>query len=100
MERVNFSYRVFDNCLEIIPDDDIKDNSLYVLTIKDLRSEDQTKVLDKKKFEITTEMKPSYCSIDAIKALVYDFDIPESTILYQIRQASKSADFINGGPVQ
>ena len=45
-------------------------------------------------------MKPSYCSIDAIKALVYDFDIPESTILYQIRQASKEADFINGGPVQ
>lgn len=100
MERINFSYRVFDNCLEIIPDDGIKDNSLYVLTIKDLRSEDQTKVLDKKKFEITTEMKPSYCSIDAIKALVYDFDIPESTILYQIRQASKEADFINGGPVQ
>lgn len=100
MERVNFSYRVYDNCLEIIPDDGVKDNSQYNLTIKNLKSLDKKQVLDKKKFEITTAMKPAYCSIEAIKALVYDFAIPESTILYQIRQASKEADFINGGPVK
>ena len=94
MERVKFTYRVFDNCLEITPLDKVHDNSIYTLTLKNIRSENRKKVLDKAVLEITTAMKPSYCSVDSIKTLVDVFDIPESTILYQIRQASKEADFI------
>lgn len=94
MERVNFSYRVFDNCLEIIPDEGIKNNSVYKLTLRDIRSAEGHKVLDKKTFEITTAMTPAYCSVDAIRTLVDVFDVSESTILFQIRQASKEADFI------
>ena len=94
MERVNFSYRVFDNCLEIIPDGGIKNNSIYKLTLKNIRSAEGHKVLDKQSLEITTAMTPAYCSVDAIRTLVDVFDISESTILFQIRQASKEADFI------
>ena len=94
MERVKFTYRVFDNCLEITPVDKIYDNSVYKLTLKNIKSVNKNKILDKAVLEITTAMKPAYCNVNSIKTLVDVFDVPESSILYQIRQASREADFI------
>lgn len=94
MEKVDISYRVFDNCLEIIPKNGVQDNSIYKLTLKNIKSKEHHKVLNKKILEITTAMTPSYCSVESIKTLVDVFDISESTLFYMIRQASKEADFI------
>lgn len=99
METVDFSYRVFDNCLEIIPDEGIEDNATYTIRLKGIRSINHDKVLEKAEIKITTAMTPSYCKLDAVKVLVDIFNISEADILYLIRQASKEADFINGGPV-
>ena len=99
MQTVSFTYRIFDNCLEIIPDELIKDNAIYTVRIRNLKSKDGTKELPDAKYEITTKMSPMYCSVDDIKTLVDVFDIPESTILMMIRRAGKEADFINGKPV-
>lgn len=99
MQTVPFTYRIFDNCLEIIPDEPIKDNAIYTVRIRNLRSKDKTRELPDAKYEVTTAMSPMYCKVDDIKTLVDVFDIPESTILMMIRRASKEADFINGKPV-
>lgn len=99
MESVKFTYRVYDNILEITPVDGVQDNSIYTFRIKNLKSINHDKVLDSASIDINTAMIPCYCSIDSIKALVDVFDIPESTIFYFIRSASREADFINGKPV-
>lgn len=99
MQTVSFTYRIFDNCLEIIPDEPVKDNAVYTVRLRNLKSKDGKEELPSAKYEITTAMTPMYCSVDEIKTLVDVFDIPESTILMMIRRASKEADFINGEPV-
>ena len=77
MQTVSFTYRIFDNCLEIIPDELIKDNAIYTVRIRNLKSKDGTKELPDAKYEITTKMSPMYCSVDDIKTLVDVFDIPD-----------------------
>lgn len=99
MENVKFKYRVYDNFLEIIPDDGIKDNSNYTIKIKKIASADRKSKAKNINFNITTAMTPCYCTVDSVKVLVDVFEIPESVILYMIRQASKQADFINGEPI-
>lgn len=99
MKTVSFTYRVFDNCLEIIPDEPIEDNAIYEVRLKNIASKDGKREYPNQKFEITTAMTPMYCSVDEIKMLVDVFDIPESIILMMIRNASREADFINGKPV-
>lgn len=99
MKRVNFTYRVFDNCIEIIPESPIEDNSIYDIRFNGIKSMDG-KILQNQQFKITTKMTPCYCSIDAVKILCEDFELPDSDILFFIRQASREADYINKGPVQ
>lgn len=99
MKTVSFTYRVFDNCLEIIPDEPIEDNAIYEVRLKNIASKDGKREYPNQKFEITTAMTPMYCSVDEIKMLVDVFDIPESIILMMIRNASREADFINGKPI-
>lgn len=99
METIDFSYRVFDNCLEIIPDEPIEDNATYTIKLKNIKSINHNKFLDKAEVQVTTAMTPSYCTVDAVKVLVDIFNISEADILYMIRQASREADFINGAPV-
>ena len=96
-KKIDFTYRVFDNCLEIIPKEEILDNSIYDLRIKNIKSLDG-KVLEDYSAKITTKLTPCYCLIDAVKILLNDFEIPDSEILFFIRQASKQAEYINGGP--
>ncbi len=99
MKRVNFTYRVFDNCIEIIPESPIEDNSIYDIRFNGIKSMDG-KILQNQQFKIATKMTPCYCSIDAVKILCEDFELPDSDILFFIRQASREADYINKGPVQ
>ena len=99
MEKVKFTYRAYDNILEIIPEDGIKDNSIYSLIFFGIKSEDHQYEIPKQTLEFTTAMKPCYCKLEDVKALIDVFEIPDSTIFYLIRQASKQADYINRGPI-
>ena len=99
MENVKFRYRVYDNFLEIIPEDGVKDNSIYTIKIKKISSQDRKSISHNISHEMTTAMRPFYCKVEAVRILIDAFEIPESTIIYMIHKASKQADFINGGPV-
>lgn len=99
MESVKFTYRIYDNFLEITPVDGIEDNAVYDITIKNLKSEDHHLEAENIKKKITTAMTPCYCSINDVKVMVDILNIPDSTILYLIRDASRQADFINGAPI-
>lgn len=94
MEKVNFTIKVFDNFLEIIPNDGVKDNSIYEIKFKHLIEENGTKELNNQSVKICTQMTPCYSSINAIRALLGDIDIDDETILYHIREASNFADYI------
>lgn len=94
MEKVDFTIKVYDNYLEIIPIDGVLDNSLYEIHFKDLHEENGHKVLDKLDVKICTAMTPCYSSISAIRNLLGDIEIPDETILFHIREASKYADYI------
>ena len=94
MERVKCSFRVFDNYLEIIPQDGMKDNSIYEIKIKGLKQEMGHKTLDKLNLKFCTKLKPAYTTIPAVQSLIENCNIEEHTILYHIREASKYADYI------
>lgn len=99
MESVKFTYRIYDNFIEITPIDGIEDNAIYDITIKNLKSHDHTREVESVKKKITTAMTPCYCDINDVKVMVDVLNIPDSTILYLIRDASRQADFINGAPI-
>lgn len=98
MEIIQADTRIIDNILEInIDEEKALDNSQYEIRIKGLRSKDGKAFLDGYKTKVVTELTPSYCKISDVAVLVDIFNIPESTILYYIREASKYVDYILGG---
>lgn len=100
MQNVKFDYKVYDNCIEIIPYDGIEDNCMYEIKIKKAKSSNGAKVLRNYKYEVTTAMTPCYCTVNAVQVALADLDIPMKDILFYIREASRSADHINGEPVK
>lgn len=98
MQLVKFTYRVYDNCLELIPEQPIKDNSIYTIKIKGLRSTDLRK-LSSSTYNISTAISPCYCSLRSLKVLVDQFNIKDEDLLYFIRQASMLADHICNKPI-
>lgn len=94
METVECTYQVIDNMIIVNVPDGLKDNSQYELRIKGLQSTDGTAQLDAFKYTFVTAMTPSYCTVSDLAAFKDTFDIPESMILYYIREASKYADYI------
>jgi hypothetical protein len=100
MKRIHFDYKVYDNCIEIIPEDKIEDNCIYEIRIKKAKSLNGKHVLRDFKTEVTTAMTPCYATIPAVKNLIADLDIPDKDILFYIREASRAADHINGAPIR
>lgn len=94
MERVNVTVNIIGNCLEIVPEGGVKDNSIYTVRIPAITAEGGKKVLRNAKFDFVTAIKPAYCTVDDIKMLVDVFDIQEVDIMRMIRRASEEADFI------
>jgi hypothetical protein len=94
-EIINCSYKVIDSLLEISLDDvEIEDNSSYEIRLKGFKSLDGDAVLEDTNLKVITELTPSYCRVSDVAILVDTFEIPESTILYYIREASKYVDYI------
>lgn len=94
MEIVDCTYKVIDNMLIVEVPDGIKDNSQYELRVKGLQSTDGKSQLEDFRYKLVTAMSPAYCTVSDMAALRDTFDIPESMILYYIREASKYADYI------
>lgn len=90
----NVNYEVLDNILIVTLPDGIKDNSQYEIRVKGLRSQDGKAQLEELKYRTVTELSPSYCNISDVSILQDTFGIPENTILYYIRAASKYVDWI------
>lgn len=97
MEKINVTVSAEDNILEIKPEDEMKDNSTYIIKIKGLKSADGSVCLPDKTFEITTKITPMYCTLDSLRALVDTFGISDHNLLSYIQIASKTADFVSGG---
>lgn len=94
MEKVKCTIRVYDNFMEIIPLDGVKDNSVYEVRIKGLKQYNGYKTLPSETITFCTKMTPAYTSLEAVKSLVENCNISDQTILYHIREASKYADYI------
>lgn len=92
-ERVKYDIKVFDNFIEITPKDGMKNNSIYEIRLNGVVSINGADVTDRT-VKFATAMSPSYCNIIDVSSLMDIVDIPEDIILYNIREASRYADYI------
>ncbi len=61
---------------------------------KDYSEEADNTFIDDYKIRIITAMEPMYCNIIDVESLLEIADIPDEMILYNIREASKYADYV------
>ena len=94
MELVKSKISCFENYLEITPDKGWQDNSVYEITLNNIK--DVNGNTFSKKFTVYTRLSPIFSDITAVKSLIADIGIEDSTILYNIREASKYAEYIKG----
>lgn len=94
MERVEHTFTVLGNILEIIPDTPPQDNSIYEIYIKSVKSASGKKTLNNIRVKVCTQLRPSYCSLEAVKSLVESYSISDERVLYYIREASRFADYV------
>lgn len=95
IERISFSAVTVGDYLEITPNDGMKDNSVYEIELRDLVSADGVAVLDYQKVITATAVTPAYASINSVQSLVESCMLDETKILYNIKEASRFADFVN-----
>lgn len=94
MERVEHTVKVFDNFIEITPNDGIKDNSVYEIRIKYVKALNKNKDMENLRIKTTTRLTPSYCSLESVHSLTDSFNIPDEKVLYFIREASLFAEYV------
>lgn len=92
MEKVKFKVSVINNILEIIPDDKIKDNSVYEFRFKDIGAIDGQTLSTT--FKLFTKLSPLYVDVQSVRVLIDNIPIEDTTILYHIREASRYADYL------
>lgn len=95
MERVKHTIKIYDNFLEITPDEGIKNDSIYEIRVKGLESQTGLKKLDGLlKLKICTKLTPAYCSLEAVRSLTDSYEVSEERTLYFIREASRFAEYV------
>ena len=94
VERIDYDIKVFDNFIEIIPKDGMKDNSVYEVRLRGLRALCSGDDIEETTVKFVTAMTPMYCGIMDVASLLDIVDIPEDIVLYNIREASKYAAYI------
>lgn len=97
MELVKVNSNAIDKYLEIIPEKGWKDNSIYEITLKNIKDLNGNTIT--KTFTLYTKLSPIFSDINAVKSLIANIGVPDSTILYNIREASKYAEYIRGGKI-
>lgn len=95
MELIKANIKVIDNMLIIEPIDGFKDNSVYEIRLKNIKSINDDEV--NTTLKLCTKLTPLYVDINAVKSLIGDIDVPDDAILYHIREASRFADYIKTG---
>lgn len=93
LEKVNYEVKVFGSHIEIIPTDKMKDNSLYEIKLNNLKTTSNQSVPDQT-ISFLTAFTPMYCAVTDVKTILSDMEIDDTTILYNIRAASRYADYI------
>lgn len=98
-ETIPATLKISGNTVTVILNDaEILDNSQYEIRLKDLKSLDGKASLEDLNYKVVTELTPAYCNISDVAILTDTFaDVPESMILYYIREASKYVDYIRAG---
>lgn len=96
MQDIGFTIKIYDNVLEIIPDESLQDNSVYEIAFDLIQSLQGGRKLENGEFKVYTSMTPSYCSLEGVKSLVDAIELPEDKTLYYIRESSKKADYLAG----
>ena len=94
LEKVNFTAKAYDNYIEITPDDGIFDNCMYEIKLHNLKSADGVSELNNQKIIVYTKICPAYTTVEAVKSLLYNCGVPDPTILYHIREASKFVEYV------
>jgi hypothetical protein len=94
LKNVEFSVKIYDNTIEIIPLEPIKDNSLYEITISDVKAWLNNKHIDEVKTKVYTKMSPAYCSLESVESLTESVEVPDDRTLYYIKEASRYAEYI------
>lgn len=92
-EKVNYDIKVYDNFIEIIPKGGVKDNSIYEIKLKGLVGANGEEFEDET-IKFVTAMTPMYCNKMDVSSLLDIVEIPEDIILYNIREASRYADYV------
>lgn len=93
MASVEFEYKIYDNKIEIIPNEKVKDNSVYDLHIDYVHAADSNKSMKDIDLSISTKFTPCYVSLESVKSLVESFEISDSRLLYYIRESSLMAEY-------
>ena len=88
------SVNIIDNMLIVTPEEPIEDNCQYEIRLKDVRSKDGNATLDSYTCKVVTALSPAYCTVSDVAILVDEFKIPQTTVLYYIREASRYVDYI------
>lgn len=96
MERISFDMKVFDNFLEITPKGGVKPNSTYEIRLRNVKSADQKKEIERETITLYSRVAPAYCPIHAVSTLLDGHSIDDASIMYNIREASKYANYILG----
>lgn len=94
MEKVKFKLEVLGDYLEIIPEEPLKDNSIYEIKLKNFKSLDGTKELPVRTIKFVSKMTPSYCTVNDVLSIIHDFYINEEDIMLNIRTASRYANYL------
>jgi hypothetical protein len=94
MEIVKSSINVYDNIIEIVPEDGIKDNSIYEIRLKNVKDNYGNSI--NKTYNVYTKLSPVFSDINAVRTLIANIEVDDSIILYHIREASRYAEYIKG----
>lgn len=93
-QKVKCDIKTFDSYIVITPQDGIIDNSIYEIKLYRIKQANGPSELSNQKVVVYTKITPSYTTIEAVRSLLYNCDIPDSVILYHIREASKFVEYV------
>ncbi len=93
MEKINHTFKVYDNFIEITTSEPIKSDSIYEIKIKSVKSVGGRKSIDNLDIKVHTKLTPSYCSIEAVRSMIEGY-VEDHKIMYYIREASRFAEYI------
>lgn len=94
-EEIRCEFKVYDNVLEIIPQDNkMEDNYYYEIEIDTISPLDEVEKVNDIYIGIHSRMHPYYTSVFAVNSIVGQYEVPEDVILFHIREASRYVDYV------